>query len=233
MSEPVTFEPGDRFSTIKMDDGEANVLSTETLEALNEALDQAEEEKNPVLLAGREGMFSGGFDLAVFREGQEPLYRMLVSGAETAIRLLSFPHPVVVACTGHAVAMGMFTLMAGDHRVGAMGDYKLQANEVEIGLTPPRFAVELCRQRMTPAHFSRATVLAEPFSPHEAVEAGILDEAAQPEEVVELAREKASSLKRLNMGSHKAAKNRVRQEPLDRVRNALEADKEEWKAMIS
>lgn len=233
MSEPVTFEPGDEFSTITMDDGGANVLSTETLEALNEALDRAEEEKNPILLAGREGMFSGGFDLAAFREGEEPLYRMLVSGAETAIRLLSFPRPVVIACTGHAVAMGLFTLMAGDHRVGAKGEYKLQANEVEIGLTPPRFALELCRQRMTPAHFSRATILAEPFSPEEAVQAGILDEVVQPDEVVELAGEKASSLKRLSMGSHKAAKDRVRRETLDRVRNALEADKEEWKAMIS
>lgn len=233
MSGPVEFTAGDGFSTITMDDGEANVLSTEALEALNEALDQAEEQNNPVLLVGREGMFSGGFDLAAFREGEEPLYRMLVSGAETAIRLISFPRPVVIACTGHAVAMGLFTLMAGDHRIGAAGDFKLQANEVEMGLTPPRFALELCRQRMTPAHFSRATILAEPYSPEEALKAGILDEVAQPDEVVELAREKARSLKRLNMGSHKAAKDRVRRETLDRVRNALESDKEEWRAMIS
>ena len=61
------------------------------------------------------------------------------------------------------------------------GRYKITANEVAIGLTLPMAAIEICRQRLTPAHFSRATVLAEVFPPAGAVEAGFLDQAAGQE----------------------------------------------------
>ena len=90
---------------------------------------------------------------------------MLRAGFELAERMLSFPMPVVIACTGHAVAMGVFLVLSGDYRIGVAGRYKITANEVAIGLTLPRAAIEICRQRLTPAHFSRATVLAEVFPP--------------------------------------------------------------------
>lgn len=228
MSEAVTFEAGGEFSTITLDDGKANVMSTETLAAIDDALDRAEAEGRAVLLEGRDGMFSGGFDLDVFDEGEAALFEMLKAGAETAERLLSFPRPVVVACTGHAVAMGLFLVLAGDERIGAAGEFTLQANEVEIGLALPRFATELCRQRLAPADFSRATILAEPYSPAEAEAAGMLDEVVPATEVRSRAREKAASLTRLDLEAHEETKRRVRAEALERLREAIEADVDEW-----
>ena len=98
---------------------------------------------------------------------------MLRSGFELAERILSFPAPVLVACTGHAVAMGLFLLLSADYRVGSAGRYRLTANEVAIGLTIPQAAVEICRQRLGPAHLNRAVIIAEVFAPHDAVEAGL------------------------------------------------------------
>ena len=49
-------------------------------------------------------------------------------------RLLAFPTPVVIACPGHAIAMGLFLLLSGDLRIGAEGRFKLVANEVAIGM---------------------------------------------------------------------------------------------------
>ena len=69
---------------------------------------------------------------------------------------MAFPTPVVVACTGHSVAMGVFLLLSGDYRVGPTGPYKFTANEVAIGLTMPLAAVEICRQRLAPAQLNRA-----------------------------------------------------------------------------
>ena len=46
---------------------------------------------------------------------------------------------------------------------------------VAIGLTVPRFAIEIARQRLTPAYFSRAVMTAEMFAPEEAVTAGFFD----------------------------------------------------------
>ncbi len=198
------------------------------LAAINTALDQADAAKKILLIAGKERLFSGGFDLGTFQRGKEPLFQMLKAGAETAERILSFPYPVVIACTGHAIAMGVFLVLAGDVRIGSSGKFKIQANEVEIGLTLPRFAIEMSRQRLTPAAFSRATIVAEPYSPEEALAAGFLDELVPEGEVLEAARKKAASLARLNMGAHTATKLRVREEALKRLRAAIEADVEEW-----
>lgn len=228
MNDPVTFETGEECCTITFDDGQANAMSLEMLEAIDSALDRAEAEAQPLVLAGREGTFSGGFDLATLEAGGEAPLDMLQAGAELAERVLSFPSPVVVACTGHAVAMGLFLMLAGDERIGAAGEYTLQANEVEIGLTVPRFATELCRLRLTPAEFQRATSLAQPYAPAEADRAGILDEVVPPGEVLDRARESAASFDRLDSDAHKATKQRVRADALERLRAGIEADVEEW-----
>ena len=133
----VSYHCDDAIATITIDDGKVNALSLAVLAELNAALDQAERDGAVVILAGRDGVFSAGFDLPVLRGGGPDARAMLRAGFELAARLLAFPRPVVIACTGHAVAMGVFLLLCGDYRVGATGPYKITANEVAIGLTMP------------------------------------------------------------------------------------------------
>ncbi len=133
-----------------MDDGKVNVLSIPMLGEINAALDQAESAGAVVVLTGRDGRFSGGFDLAVLRAGGPDALTMLRGGFDLAERLLTFPTPVVVACSGHAIAMAAFLLLSGDYRIGAAGPFKITANEVAIGLPMPMAAIEICRQRLTP-----------------------------------------------------------------------------------
>ena len=59
----VTYTYNDSVATIAMDDGKANVLSHTMWEELEAAFDQAEKSGAIVLLKGRDGIFSGGFDL--------------------------------------------------------------------------------------------------------------------------------------------------------------------------
>ena len=91
---------------------------------------------------------------------------MLTLGATLAERILAFPAPVAVSCTGHAFPAGAFLLMAADTRIGVDGPFKLGLNEVRIGLTLPWFAIVLARHRLTPAHFDHATVTGTMFDPH-------------------------------------------------------------------
>jgi enoyl-CoA hydratase len=72
---------------------------------------------------------------------------------------------VVAACHGNAFPMGAFLIMSCDHRIAAEGNYRIGMNEVAIGLTVPRFAIEIARQRLTPAYFSRVVMTAEMFAP--------------------------------------------------------------------
>ena len=138
--------------------------------------------------------------------------------------MLSFPRPVVIACSGHAIAMGVFLLLSGDYRVGAAGPYKLTANEVAIGLTMPRTAAEICRQRLAPAHFNRATVIAEVYGPDTAVTAGFLDRVVGAADLAGAAREVAGQLRALDMDAHAATKLRVRNKALAAVRVAIDLD---------
>jgi enoyl-CoA hydratase len=215
----------DRVATITMDDGKANALSPAMLSALGEAFDRAEtDDVVGVVLAGRPGRFSGGFDLGVLGAGGPDAQGMLRSGFELAERLLGFPRPVVVACTGHAVAMGSFLVCTGDYRVGAAGEFKIQANEVAIGLTMPYSALAILRYRLTPAAFDRAVGLAERFTPETAVAVGWLDEIVEPAAVVSTAQAVAASFTALDPSAHAGSKLRARAVVLADVRRGIESE---------
>jgi enoyl-CoA hydratase len=233
MGTPVSYQLDDSVATITMNDGKVNALSLNMLTELNEALDRAERDKAVVVLTGREGLFSAGFDLPVLRAGGADAAKMLRGGFDLAERVLSFPRPVAIACSGHAIAMAVFLLLTGDYRVGATGPYKITANEVAIGMTLPRAAIELCRQRLSPAAFNRATVLAEVFSPDDAVAAGFLDRAVEPSQLGQAVRDVAVQMATLDMDAHAATKRRVREKTLKALHEAIESDSASFSQQVS
>jgi len=215
-----------RTAILRIDNPPVNGLGHATrqgiVQGLHRALDSGD--VDAVVLTGREGIFSAGFDLGVLRAGTYEAIEMLRAGFELAERLLAFPTPVVVAVPGHAIAMGLFVALAGDHRVGARGPFRLTANEVAIGIRMPWFGVEICRQRLAPAHFSRAVALAEMYAPEDAVAAGFLDRVVPAAEVVPSARALAGQLAQLDCDVHAATKLRAREQTLAAIRTAIEAD---------
>jgi enoyl-CoA hydratase len=231
MKPPLSYELRDGIATISMDDGKSNVLSTGMFTEINRALDRATTDRAVVVLSGREGVFSAGFDLRVLGAGGTDAYAMVRTGFELAERLLSLPVPVVIACTGHAIAMGAFLLLSGDYRVGAAGPYRIGANEVAIGITMPFFGVEICRQRLAPAHFQRAVINAEIYRPDDAVAAGFLDRVVAPSELGDAARAAAGELAKLDVGVHTATKLRARAHALEAIRAAIAADDAAFRAI--
>lgn len=222
---PMTYSRSGAVSRIVMDDGKANVMSIAMLEALHGAFDQAEQDKTVVILSARGRHFSGGFDLNVFAKGSaQEQYRMVRSGAELALRILSFPTPVVAACQGNAFPMGAFLIMSSDHRIAAEGNYRIGMNEVAIGLTPPRFAIEIARQRLTPAYFSRTVLTGEMFGPDEAVTAGFFDRVVPAAELESAAEAAAQALSQIHMVHHAAAKARARGAVIATIRAMIDAD---------
>jgi len=224
MGSHVSYRLEGSIATITMDDGKVNALSLAMLAQLNGALDQALADRAVVVLAGRKGVFSAGFDLAVLKAGGPDAPAMVRGGFELAARLLAFPAPVVIACTGHAIAMGVFLVLSGDYRVGTAGAFKVTANEVALGLTMPQAAIEICRQRLAPAHLHRALVLAEPYSPDDAIAAGFLDRVVPGAELPGVAAGLAAMLVPLDRDAHAATKLRLHAPALAALRAAIEAD---------
>jgi enoyl-CoA hydratase len=224
MAELVTYRTTDLVTTITMDDGKVNVFSIPMLHALHEAFDDAERDGTVVLLTGRPGCFSAGFDLKALAGPPDDAVTLLRLGATLAERVLSFPAPVAVACTGHAFPAGAFLLMAADTRVGADGPFKLGLNEVRIGLTLPWFAVVLARHRLTPAHFDHAAVTGAMLDPHTAREAGLLDAVVPPDKLDAAALAAARDLTALDRQAHAATKLRARRPVLEQLRHAIETE---------
>lgn len=215
--------------TIQMDDGKANVMSLAMLDALNGALDRAEAAGAVVVIQGRPGMFCGGFDLNVFKTGsREDKLAMLKAGAELSARLLAFPSPTLAACSGHAIAMGVFLLMSCDYRVGVEGNSKFAANEVAIGMTLPRFALLVSAQRLEPAALNRGLTLAHFFDGGSAVQAGFLDELVSPDAFAGRIADLATQFAKLDQDAHRATKLRLRRELLSALRKAIEDDVVDW-----
>ena len=224
MAEPLTYEHDGAVATITMDDGKVNVFSIPMLRSLHAAFDRAESDGAVVVLSGREGHFSAGFDLKAFAAGRDQTVEILTLGARLAERILSFPTPVVVACTGHAFPAGAFLLLSADLRIGASGPFRIGLNEVRIGMTVPWFAIEIARQRLHPAHFDRTVVNATMYGPEEAVTAGFLDQVVAPEALRPACLDAAAALCELDFAAHQATKLRARAGALTALRSAIERE---------
>lgn len=233
MTDLVSYVFADGLATLTLDDGKANAMGPAMQAALNAALDRAEADKAIVVLTGRPGVFSGGFDLSVFKAGDARVtFGMLTGGAQLAQRVLAYPHPVIAACSGHAVAMGLFLLQCADVRIGLQAGATFQANEVLIGMTLPHFALETIRERVSRPH-QLLVGTASAYAGEEAVRAGLLDEAVAPEALAAAVQAHVDRLKKAHPASFTATKQRLRAPVLAALPGAIEKDIADWKRLGS
>ena len=111
---PVRTERRDRVLIVHLDDGKANALSTDMIDGVLAALHEAESDDalGAVVLHGRDGRFSAGFDLGVMRSGDtRAMIDLVASGGQLVRTIFGCGVPVVAACTGHALAAGALMLL--------------------------------------------------------------------------------------------------------------------------
>ena len=222
--EPVRTEIEDAVAVVRLDDGKANALSPPVIEAIHAGLDRAEKDAGAVLLLGRDGRFCAGFDLTVMRGGAGAARDLVKAGAELFLRLYELPLPVVIGCTGHALAAGGVALLSADSRIGARGGFKIGLNEVAIGMTLPLFALELARARLSKRHFDRGVVHAELYDPEAAVDAGFLDRVVDSASLGEEARVEATRLAALPRAAFTNTKRRAHADTIALIRATLDED---------
>jgi len=224
MNTLVHYKLQDSIATICIDDGKRNALSPELLRELYNALDQAESDHAAIVLTGRESVFSAGFDLKVMKRGGMEAINMLRLGYSLPARILRYPHPVIVACNGHALAMGVFLMLSADYVIGSRGDFKIAANEVAIGMTMPRVAAAMLRHRLVPAAFQRAVTLSQYFDPESALQAGFFDELADPAELMLPAEARMNDAMLLDQRAHTLSKRRIRKALIRKLRFSAPLD---------
>jgi enoyl-CoA hydratase len=220
---PIGVEHHGDVAVVSLDDGKANAVSHDLVRRFHEILDDAADAR-AVVIVGRPGRFSAGFDLAVMGQGMEAATELVGAGGRLLMRLFGHPRPVVAACTGHALAAGALLLLSTDTRIGAAGPFKIGLNETAIGMPLPQYAVELARDRLAPTHYTRSAVQAEVYDPEGAVAAGYLDRVVDADSVVAEAVAEGQRLGSFSTGAYAATKTKSRQGIIERTLAGLDED---------
>lgn len=230
MADLVHYHCANGVATIQLDDGKRNALSPAMFRQIYAALDRAEADRAVVVFTGREQVFSAGFDLKVMRGAPLDALRMLRAGYSLTARVLAYPYPVIAACNGHALAMGVFLMLSADYVIGTRGDFRISANEVAIGMKMPRVAAAMLRHRLNPADFQTAVVLAKYFAVEDALKAGFFDELADASALLPRAHTLAAEFAKLDMPAHTASKRRIRGPVVRYIRRSVPLDL--WDALM-
>lgn len=207
-----------------IDDGKVNAFSLDVLEALLTAMQQAAAARMPVLLRGREGCFSAGYNLKVMQAGGEPRRQLRAAGDQLKLCLLEHPAPVVIACAGHALAKGALLLLCADYRLGSAGDFRIGLNETAVGISMPASAMTLARHCLATHWHVRSILNAELLSPERAAQAGFLDQVTAADELLAEAQRSMQRLTALDADAYAQTKRLLRRDLLQALKQAIAAD---------
>lgn len=164
------------IAILKMDDGKANVFSPSMSKDLSDKFTRAENEAKATVLIGRDGQFSAGFDLSVMQSGDaQAMITMVIAGFELLYQVAAHPQPVIAACTGNAMGLGAFLLLAADTRIAIDQQSKICLPETRAGMAFPAILVAAAKGRLNPANYIEATLQSQLYNPQSAIEAGFID----------------------------------------------------------
>ena len=211
----------DGIAKLSLDNGKANAISLEVATDLMNALDQAKEEAKAVLICGNPGIFSAGFDLKVLAKGMDAAQAMLNQGMLMTEKIYSHPQPVITACEGHSVGMGVFIMLAADYRIGAVGEFAIRLPETAIKMPFTTLLKVIAKSHIIPSHHARAIVQSRPYSPELAAEIGMLDEVVEPTKVIQQALLRAKELAELPADQYRINKLDIRADEIAIIRESL------------
>lgn len=226
MNNLVHYTTEENYAIITLKNGKVNAISHEVIDEINECLDAAEKEERVVVITGQPGIFSGGYDLKVMTKSVHEAKELVKKGSTLSHRLLSFPFPVIMANTGHAIAKGAFLLLSADYRIGVEGDFKIGLNEVQIGMTMHHAGIALAKHKLAPVFFERSVNNGEMYGPKDAVTSGFLDTLVPADHLLPAAIKAAKMFGQLNKIAHKNTKLRTRKDFLQGLEKAIVLDME-------
>ena len=224
MADPIaTLSKEGDISIIKLDDGKANAFSYDMLSQVNELLAKVPRDSGALVITGREGLFSGGFDLKTLATGDmEKITKMVQLGYNLLLELFSFDRPIVAAVSGHSIALGLFVTCSADYRIAIDGKYVCQANEVRNNMDIPTQIMEILKARVNKKYFYPAVYHSDAYSVQESIEVGFIDEVVSEDQFMERAMEKAKELATLPHPFYANTKKTAQEDVRQKIADAIE-----------
>jgi enoyl-CoA hydratase len=221
----ITIEPHGDVALVRIDRPPANAMDLELLAAGNAVREQLEADPpGAVVLTGRDGFFSAGVDLKLAPTLGPDQQREMVAGINRLFAgWYAFPRPLVCAVNGHAIAGGLILALCGDHRVCST-EGRVGLTELRAGIPYPAAAIVTVRRELS-VQAARLLVLgAGLIDTQRALELGVVDEIATPDQVVDRAVEHAAGLAALPREAYTRVKQQLRGQAIEEMRRAVETD---------
>lgn len=180
---------------VTLDRPPVNALETSFGRDLTSVLEQEARAARAIVLTGAGRAFSAGVDTkaaaTLDRAGQR-------AGVEAVNRLVALLFglelPVVAAVNGHALGGGLVLPLACDVVIATRAECKLGLTEVVAGVPFPAAPLAVCRYRLSPPVYNNLCLTGRVIGPAEALALGVVDELAEPAQLVPRACEVAATL---------------------------------------
>lgn len=233
MSSPFTIVRDGAVAVLTHDDGKANTFTAPQFEQLISAFDEIEKsDATAVLYRGRAGYFSAGLNLKILPSLELPQWELLMQRfGEAALRVFTFPKPVVVEVTGHAIGAGAILAFGADARFFTQGAFRFGLNEVPNGMPVPAFGVEAARSAVRIADQMELVAHGRLISPDEALAMKIA--SAVDADVHGAALAKAQALSELPSKMYALTKMNLRGETAERVRKNMQEEARSFIAAVT
>lgn len=186
MSGPVSLEVTDGIGVIRLDRPPMNALNDEMQRGIIEICHEVAGRKDigAVVVWGGEKVFAAGADI---KQMQTMSYTDMVDHSmllqEFTRALAGLPQPTVAAITGYALGGGCEVALACDFRVAAT-NATLGQPEILLGIIPGAGGTQRLARLVGPARAKDLVFSGRFIKAQEALEIGLVDELAEPADVL-------------------------------------------------
>ena len=231
--ETIDLDIEDGVATITVDRPDRlNAMNVETLEALEEALDEARDARALVLTGAGDDAFVAGADIGYMAElsvAEAQAYAEL--GHRVADTIETFPCPVIAAVNGYAFGGGCELALAADLRVAAESAV-LGQTEIDLGIVPGWGGTQRLSQLVGDERARRLVFFGERVGATEAHEIGLVGEVVADDDLDAHVAEMAADLAAKPKHALEAAKESLNQVHESHLSAGLTYERRLWSGLF-
>ncbi len=167
----------DVVTTIRLEGGKANAMTSELLDTIERAIDDFEQSPARVaIITGYERFFSAGLALPKLVDLDRPAMHVFIERfARTMTRVLACEKPIVAAINGHAIAGGCVLALMCDWRlIVDEPTVRIGLNETQLGIGLPAIVIEPLRAQVPATALVPIALEGRLFAPADALGIGLV-----------------------------------------------------------
>jgi len=198
--------------TFDRPDSGVNIFDVATLDELNEHLDAVEKDaslRGLIIASAKKSIFVAGADLKTLLQGAQSgeMREFIERGQQVFNRLADFKIPTVAAIHGASAGGGYEVALACDYRVASDAPAtRIGLPETGLGLLPAWGGCTRLPRLIGAERAAEVILKGKLYSAEEALNIGLVDEIAPPDQLFDRAREKLHAGKRKIDGGAPATK---------------------------